>query len=62
MKAIKTETIYIPCKSSETLDIIFNKAEQMLIKNKKKILRIILLKISKTKAKFLVSFIMDITL
>ena len=59
MKGIKTENISIPCKQEESIEKIFSKADDLLMKDKKKPLRMVLLDIANTKAKLLVSFIYE---
>jgi len=56
MKGIKTETLFIDHKQTEDLESIFSKAEEVLSRDKKKPLRMVLLGISDAKAKLLVSF------
>ena len=59
MKSIKTEILIVPCTQSHVLESIFRKAEQSLITDKKKPLRMVLLELSKERARLLVFFIYE---
>lgn len=59
MKGIKTENISVPYKEEESLETIFSKADDLLMRDKKKPLRMVLLEVVNAKAKFLVSFIYE---
>ncbi|OHB23803.1 MAG: hypothetical protein A3J67_02955 [Parcubacteria group bacterium RIFCSPHIGHO2_02_FULL_48_10b] len=59
MKGIKTENIFVPCQQDESLESIFSKANELLIRGKKKPLRMVLLEIVNAKAKLLASFIYE---
>jgi len=59
MKGIKTQNIFVPYKQDESLESIFSKADELLIRDKKKPLRMVLLEVANSKAKLLVSFIYE---
>jgi hypothetical protein len=59
MKGIKTEVMFVPYVKNETLESLFNKTDELMVKSKKKPLRIILLEIIRSEAKLLVSFIYE---
>lgn len=59
MKGIKTQNLFVPCKQDESLESIFSKANELLTRDKKKSLRMVLLEVANSKAKLLVSFIYE---
>ena len=59
MKSIKTETLLVSCGRSDSLESIFSEAEQLLITDKKKPLRMVLLELSRVSATLLVFFIYE---
>lgn len=59
MKGIKTENISVPYKEEESLESIFSKADDLLMRDKKKPLRMVLLDVVNAEARLLVSFIYE---
>lgn len=59
MKEVKTELLLIPLRSKMELVDIFRSGESILIRERKKPLRMVLLDIKAKSAKLLVSFIYD---
>lgn len=59
MKSIKTEDLFVSYKQNQSLENIFTEAEKLLLADKKKPLRMVLLEISGGKVKLLVSFMYE---